>query len=47
MVFKLMFFSPEPLVNTRNNMLCLDGPMGQCYPVVCVSKADDFENIHL
>jgi hypothetical protein len=28
-------------------MLCADGRMGQCYPVICACKADYFKNIHL
>ena len=28
-------------------MLCTDGWMWQCYPVICAWMADYFENIHL
>ena len=28
-------------------MLCADGRMWQCYPVICAWTADYFENIHL
>jgi hypothetical protein len=44
-VIKLILFSLELRVHTANNMLCVDGPMRQCYPVVCLSKAHDIENI--
>jgi len=35
------------LVNPGKLMLCADGRMWQCYPVICAWMADYCENIHL
>jgi len=47
MVFKLIFRPLDVLFNTGKLMLCADGQMRQCYPVICAWTADYFENIHL
>jgi len=46
-VFELIFRPVDVLFNTGKLMLCADGWMWQCYPVICLWMADYFENIHL
>ena len=46
-VSELVFCALDVLFNTGKLMLCVDGQMGQCYPVICASMADCFKNIHL
>ena len=46
-VFKIIFRPLDALFNTGKLMLCADGRMRQCYPVICAWTADYFENIHL
>jgi len=46
-VFELIFRPLDTLFNTGKLMLCADGRMRQCYPVICPLTADYFENIHL
>jgi len=46
-VFELIFRPLDALFNTGKLMLCVDGRMRQCYPVICAWTADYFENIHL
>ena len=46
-VFKLIFRPLDALFNSGKLMLCADGRMRQCYPVICAWTADYFENIHL
>ena len=46
-VFELIFRPLDALFNTGKLMLCADGRMRQCYPVICAWTADYFENIHL
>jgi hypothetical protein len=46
-VFKLIFRPVDALFNTVKLLLCADGWMRQCYPVICAWTADYFENIHL
>jgi hypothetical protein len=46
-VFERIFRPLDALFNTGTLMLCADGRMRQCYPVICAWTADYFENIHL
>jgi len=46
-VFELIFRPLDALFNTGKLMLCADGRMRQCYPVICAWTADYFANIHL
>jgi len=46
-VIELIFHPLESLFNTGKLMLCADGWMRQCYPVICAWTADYFENIDL
>ena len=46
-VFDLIFCPLDTHLNTGKHMLCADGRMWQCYPVICAWTADYFENIHL
>jgi hypothetical protein len=47
MVFELIVSPLDELFNSGKLMLCADGRMRQCYPVICAWTADYFENIHL
>jgi len=46
-VFELIFCALDKHFNTGKLMLCADGRMQQCYPVICAWMADYFEIIHL
>jgi len=46
MVIKLIFCPLDAHFNCRKLMLCVDGRMRQCYPVICAWTADCFEHIH-
>jgi len=46
-VIELIFHPLDALFNTGKLMLCADGGMRQCYPVICAWTADYFENIDL
>jgi len=46
-IFDLIFHPLDPLFNIGKLLLSVDGQTWQCYPVVCTSTADYFENIHL
>jgi len=46
-VFELIFDPLDALFNTGKLMLCGDGRMRQCYPVISAWTADYFENMHL
>ena len=46
-VFKLIFRPLHALCNSWKLMLCADGWMWHCYPVLCAWTADYFKNIHL
>jgi len=46
-VFELICCPLDALFNSGMLKLCVDGRMGQCYPVICAWTADYFENIHL
>jgi hypothetical protein len=45
-IFELRFCPLNTLFNTAKLMLCADGQLRQCYPVICTWSADYFENIH-
>ena len=45
-VFELIFHSLYSLLNNEKLVLCADGRMGQCYPVICPWTADYSKNIH-
>jgi hypothetical protein len=46
-VFELILRPLDALCNTGKLMLCVDGRMRQCYPVICAWTADYCENINL
>jgi len=46
-VFKLIFRPLNVRFNTGKLMLCVDGRMWPCYPVICARMADYFEHITL
>ena len=45
-VLELILCLLDPLFNTGKLMLCADGQMRQCFPVMCAWTAGYFENIH-
>jgi len=45
--FERIFHPLDQLFVTGSHMGCLDGPMRQCYPVICAWTAGYFENIQL
>jgi len=46
-VFELIYRPLNMFFNTGKLMLCADGRMWQCYPVICALMAEYFENIQL
>jgi hypothetical protein len=44
---EIIFRHLDELFNTGKRMVCADGQMWQCYPVICAWTADYFENIDL
>jgi len=46
-VFELIFRPLDVLFNTGKLLLCVDGRMRQCYPVIRARTADYFKNIYL
>jgi len=46
-VFGLISRPLDTLCNTEKLMLCADGRMRQCHPVICAWTADYFKNLHL
>jgi len=47
MVLKVIFCPLHAVIHSGKRMLCVDGRMRQCFPVICAWMADYFKNIHL
>jgi hypothetical protein len=46
-VFEIIFRPLDAVFEKGKPMLCADGKMRQCFPIICAWTADYFENIHL
>ena len=45
--FECIFCPLDMLLNHGKLMLCADGQIPQCYPVICAWTTDHFKNFHL
>jgi len=46
-VIELIFCPLDGLFNRQKHMLCAEGKMWQCYPVICAWMADYIKNTHM